>query len=243
MPAFSSPQVVVKLSDGLRFMSGHDAPWSVEPLTIHRGEWVALRPDREEPVIDPAAPLARVLATLNEPLVGSMQLLGQDIYRLDYSARQRLRSQVGFVHGYGGLLSNRTLRDNITLPVSVHGGLDAASERALIDKIIHDFALTRMQHKSPHEVDGSTRWRTCLARATALNPPWLVLEGLGNWEMDRGRGTGWRLLVDIHKAGRTAIAICLPRQNPGFESWFLEQGGRLARCRRLETIPPERPWA
>jgi ABC-type ATPase involved in cell division len=175
-----------------------------------------------------------------EPLRGVVRLFGQEIYRLDYRIRQRMRAQIGFVHGYGGLLSNRSIRDNIALPASVHGGLTAVDEEALVNRTLNDFALDRVGGLLPHDVDGGTRWRACLARALVLSPRWLVLEGLGNWEMDRGRGKGWTQLLARHRLGQMATVICLPRKNPGFQTWFAEHEGKIVHYARSTSEMLER---
>ena len=83
-------------------------------------------------------------------------------------------------------------------------------------------------------MDGATRWTVCLARALVLNPEYLVLEGIGSWEMDRGRSTSWKSLMDYRRTG-IATVICLPRRNPGFQSWFEKLGGKLIKYQRVET--------
>ncbi|MDD5307536.1 MAG: ATP-binding cassette domain-containing protein [Deltaproteobacteria bacterium] len=216
--------LALKLADGLRFEAGPDT-WSVPPLTVAEGEWVALVPGQAEPVVDPSVHLARALASLTEPERGRVEILGVDIYGTDYAMRQRTRARIGFVHGYGGLLSNRTVRENLTLPVSVHRKLTAAHESDTVESALVEFALERVADLYPHQMDGATRWRACLARALVLEPGWLVLEGLGDFEMDRGRGVGWTRLVERALGGRIGAAVCLPRQNPGFEAWFKEHEG------------------
>jgi hypothetical protein len=198
---------VLYLPDGLRFQSGPDT-WSLSPLAVEQGEWLAIAPEGPEPVVDPAVPLSRIIATMLEPEIGEVELFQENIYRVDYGIRQRLRARMGFVHGYGGLLSNRT---------------------------INAFGLTGVADMSPHEVDGSTRWNVCLARAMVLGPEWLVLEGIGTWEMDRGRGTSWRCLMEQRHTSKMACAICLPRQNPGFEAWFEALSGQVVRYRRVDA--------
>jgi predicted ABC-type transport system involved in lysophospholipase L1 biosynthesis ATPase subunit len=230
---------VLKLVDGLKFAAGPDS-WFIEPQKIAAGTWVALVPNGQPPVVDPSGALAWILATMAEPVLGTVELLGRDVYRLDELTRQRLRARIGFVHGYGGLISNRTVRENIGLPVSVHGGLSADAEEALINKIVEDFALQDVADQKPHEMDGSTRWRVCLARALVLSPKWLVLEGLGSWEMDRGAGEGWTYLVREQQTRDMATVICLPRQNPGFESWFTDVGGIIVRYDRSDKIEREK---
>jgi len=220
------------LSDGLWFRAGPET-WALEPLSVMAGEWSALVPDGAEPVVDPSVPLARVLCSLSDPLRGTVEIIGRDVSRMDYGERQRLRARLGFVQGYGGLLSNRTLRENVSLPVSVHGGLSFGDEVHLVDSAVRSFALDRVAHLRPHEVDGSTRWRACVARSLVLSPLWLVLEGIGDWEMDRGRGVTWTRLGRFLRRGGAAAAVCLSRQNPEFEAWFEEGGGVVARYARL----------
>ncbi|MCP4606820.1 MAG: ATP-binding cassette domain-containing protein [Proteobacteria bacterium] len=231
---------VLKLADGLRFTAGPET-WTLDPLKVYTSTWIALVPDGTEPVIDPAGSLARILSTMVEPIRGTVELFGEDVYRLDYILRQRLRARIGFVHGYGGLISNRTVRENITLPASVHGRLSSKEEDETVNRSLKAFALEKVADLKPHDMDGGTRWRTCLARALVLDPEWLVLEGLGNWEMDRGRGRGWSRLLEWHlKSRHAATLICLPRQNPGFEAWFKEHEGIMVRYSKFEGLAQDR---
>lgn len=236
----SQRETLLKLVDGLGFHAGPDI-WFVDPIRVYLGDWVAFVPHGNEPSVDPSGPLSFVLATMEEPDRGTVELLGRNVYRLEYGERQRLRSSIGFVHGYGGLISNRTVRENIALPAAIHGGMTSREERDLVSQAIRTLALEKVADLRPHEMDGATRWRACLARALVLAPKWLVLEGLGNWEMDRGRGKGWTYLLKKQQQGEMATAICLPRRNPGFEQWFENHGGAIVGYRRLNlSIPPER---
>ncbi len=224
---------VLYLPDGLRFDSGRDT-WGVQTTTARPSEWHALVPGGQEPMMDPAGPLSRILATLKAPVIGTVELFGKNIYRIDYGVRQRLRARLGFVHGYGGLLSNRTIRENIALPVSVHGHMGEGEENETVDRTLEIFGLSEAADLFPHQVDGGSRWIVCLARALVLKPDWLVLEGIGNWEMDRGRGIAWRTLMGLQQTSRMAVMICLPRHNPGFEEWFESHGGEIHHYPRIE---------
>ena len=220
--------IVMRMTDGMRFLAGR-RKYTMPSLRVERGEWVAFVPAEVDPEVDSAAPLARVFNTIDDPLEGTMELLGQNVARLEYAGRLHLRSRIGFVHGYGGLLSSRNLYDNLALPVSVHGAMSLRDESKLVRETIERFALEQFSLMLPHEMDGASRWRACLARALILSPDWVVLEGLGNWEADRGEGVGWTRLLEVHLSGRSSIAICLPRRNAGFLSWFEEHGGRIVR--------------
>jgi predicted ABC-type transport system involved in lysophospholipase L1 biosynthesis ATPase subunit len=215
---------VLRLTDGLWFEAGPNA-WALPPLRLGPGEWAALAPTGIDPAVDPSGALARSLATLARPSRGTVELLGRDVYKIPYPELQRLRAQLGFVQGYGGLLSNRSLRENIALPVSVHGHRSFADEESYIDHMVETYALTPLAHLRPSDVDGATRWRTCVARALVLEPALVVLEGIGDWEMDRGRGVSWSRLREYRERKTSAAVICLSRQNPAFEAWFLGEGG------------------
>ncbi len=218
---------ILRLTDGIRFRAGPQV-WRVEPLRVYPGQWVALVPDGDQ-VVDTAGPLARCLASLSEPMRGSVEILEKDIYRLPYREVQRMRAHLGFVQGYGGLLSSRTIRENIALPLSVHGGLSVEDERQRVQAYLDAFALSQVAELQPHDMDGATRWRACLARSVILSPRWVVIEGIGDWEMDRGRGVAWGRFREYKKRGTNAGAICLSRQNPEFEAWFHSEGGSVVR--------------
>ncbi|MDJ0765073.1 MAG: ATP-binding cassette domain-containing protein [Myxococcota bacterium] len=229
------PAEILKLVDGIWFDVGPDA-WSIGSTKVFSGEWVAFVPDQKEAALDPSGPLAWILATMSEPLRGTVELLGEDIYRRDDRTRLRMRARIGFVHSYGGLISNRTVRENIALPVSIHAGLSARDEARQVTETLDTFGLTRVANLKPHEMDGSTRWRACLARALVLNPDWLVLEGIGNWEMDQGRGIGWTALRQRQETHPMATAICLPCPNPGFETWFAAHRGQIVRYNKQDVV-------
>jgi predicted ABC-type transport system involved in lysophospholipase L1 biosynthesis ATPase subunit len=197
-------------------------------MRYNSGTWLAMAPSESDPVMDPAGPLARTLIGLNEPVKGTVEIMGKDIYNLPYNKLRRLRAQMGFVQGYGGLLSNRTIRENITLPLSVHGGYEFKKENQIVDRIIHNFGLEQAQNLRPHDVDGYTRWRSCLARALILNPRLVVLEGIGDWELDRGRGIAWQQICNYRKNSDSLICICMSRRNPEFELWLSKKEGVIA---------------
>ena len=224
--AKTAAEPILRLTDGIWFTGGPQA-WALPPLRLGAGDWATLAPAGSDAVVDPSGPLAHTLATLAPPSRGTVELLGRDVYKIPYPDLQRLRARLGYVQGYGGLLSNRTLRENIALPVSVHGKRSFAEEEACIDRMIDSYALASVVHLRPSDVDGATRWRACVARALVLEPALVVLEGIGDWEMDRGRGTTWSRLREYREKRTSAAVICLARQNPAFEAWFRGEGGTV----------------
>lgn len=231
---------ILRLTDGLRFESGR-LSYILEPLRCYAGQWVAFVPAGADPVTDPSGMLARTLATLSRPVRGTVELFEVDGYEIPYREVQRLRSRLGFVQGFGGLLSNRTIKENVALPAAVHGKIDLAEEQRLVKESMASFKLESVQDLHPHLVDGYTRWRSCLARALILQPKLVVLEGIGDWEMDTGKGIAWDRLLTYHRRNDNLICVCASRRNRGFESWFKENGGILVEYVDKTGVPSAPP--
>ena len=232
-------RAVLALPDGLEVETGEET-WSVEPVRLETGDWLALAPAGEPPLLDPGARIARMLATLQPVPPGRLRLLGHDPALLDYPQLRRLRAHLGFVHRRGGLLSARSLRENVALPVSVHGRPDHRPEATVVEETLAEFDLCRVADLRPHAVDEAVRWRTCVARAVVRSPFWLVLEGMGDWELERGRGVAWTCLRRRREARTGALVVCLRQGQPGFERWFEDQGGKTMHYEKGRPTPSTR---
>ncbi len=228
---------ILCLETALSFRTG-DRVIGIDPVTLRAGDWVVLTPARQALGADLATVVARLLATLGSPLSGKVELFGRPIGALKYIELQRLRTRLGFVQGHGGLLSNRSLRDNIALPLSVHGNVTHEEEETAVTAILERFDLVRVGALRPDEVDGATRFRACVARALSLSPHWLVMEGIGDFEAETGASLTWQRLMEYRAQGTSAAAICLTRQRPAFERWLSEQGGQVIRYRLFSEAPP-----
>src|SRR5262249_49864129 len=148
-----------------------------------------------------------------------------------------IRAQVGLVPGTGGLLSNRSLRDNIALPLSVHAALSPDAEARIVAQALQRFGLQGVADLYPHEVSGKARFRACAARATVLLPPLLIVESSGDFVSEADPGPTWTQLADGGTRERAALAACLSRPEPAFETWFRARGGSVLRY-RLDSEPP-----
>jgi len=219
---------VLHLADGLRFSAG-PLQWQLQPLSVTAGDWVALVPAGPEPALDPSPVLARILGTLEEPDSGVVELLGEQVSRIEYRTLQRLRARVGFVHRSGGLLSNRTVRENLALPLSVHSGLGPGQLSSRVEAALGAHALDGVSELRPHRIDAVTAWRVRVARALMLDPEWIVFEGRGLWRPSADDSTAWARLADASPRRRPAAAVCLRHTHAEFEAWFSGRGGTVIR--------------
>lgn len=219
---------VLRADAGLE-VAAESSSWWLPPLWCRAGEWVAVVPADETGGDDLAAAVARVLTTLVLPRRGSLELLGCDPARLSYSDLQGLRRRLGLVQGNGALLSNRTLGENIALPLAVRPGSAGIDTTGELAAMLAQLGLTGVAHLRPHQVDRATRFRARVARALIVKPEWVVVEGTGDWQP--GGSAAWSLLMAA-VAGGAAAAACLARPAPEFIAWLVEQGGRVVSCQR-----------
>ena len=233
---------IAHAADGLWLPVGA-AVLHVPPFACPPGDRLLLVPDRREETGDVAAGLARVLTGLQAPTRGQLALLGQPLATLPYLDTLQMRTRLGLVQGRGALLSNRTVHDNVALPLSVHGGLSHPDEAARVTALLADLELLAVRDLRPHVLDDAARFRACAARALVLQPQWLVVEGMGDFEAGAQGSHTWQRLLHHLDAAQGAVAVCLPRPLPAFEHWWASHGGRRLVCPIAYSLPELPPGA
>lgn len=127
--------------------------------------------------------LLQILAGLQIPQEGQYLINGQNVFDMSFEEFLPYRQQIGYTFDYGGLLSNRTLFDNLMLPLLYHKivSLDEAKER--VQNIFSMFGVLDKAHERPAHVPGRIRKLTTLMRTLVLKPDLLILDdpsvGLG----------------------------------------------------------------
>jgi putative ABC transport system ATP-binding protein len=150
--------------------------------------------------------LLGLLAGLDRPTAGSVQLNGQDLSVLTDDERARFRAQnVGFVFQTFQLIPTLTALENVMVPIEL-AGRDAHAEtraRELLEKVgLGD----RLGHY-PAQLSGGEQQRVALARAFANEPKVLFAdEPTGNLDAETGRLI-IDLLVELNTAARTTLIL------------------------------------
>jgi len=154
--------------------------------------------------------LLGLLAGLDVPSAGRVQLLGHDLFTLDEEARAALRAQhVGFVFQSFQLLPHLTALENVMLPLELAGRLaqprDAhTAARQMLERVgLQD----RLQHY-PRTLSGGEQQRVALARAFVVRPRILFAdEPTGSLDARNGARV-MELMLALHREqGSTLLLV------------------------------------
>jgi putative ABC transport system ATP-binding protein len=112
--------------------------------------------------------LMHILAGLDRPTSGTVEIAGTEITGLDDNELTRLRRRhIGFVFQFFNLLPMLTARENILLPLSIAGeDVDEDWFRELVGKV---GLADRLTHR-PAELSGGQQQRVAIARALVSRP-------------------------------------------------------------------------
>ena len=171
-------------------------------LAVERGEHVAVA----GPSGCGKSTLLNVLAGIEPPTAGTVELLGENVYALDEGRRSALRlRRVGFIFQRFHLLAVLTAAENVELPMA-EAGVAARERRERARELLDYVGLGhRMRHRPPH-LSGGEQQRVAIARALA-NRPEVVFADEPTGELDRRTGDEIIGLFERLNADGTTLVI------------------------------------
>jgi putative ABC transport system ATP-binding protein len=149
--------------------------------------------------------LLAILAGLDTPTSGRIQLDGQELFALDEDLRAELRGRsVGFVFQSFQLLPALTALENVMLPLELSN--DEKAEE-LARQMLERVGLgERLQHYPKH-LSGGEQQRVALARAFVVRPKLLLAdEPTGSLDADAGAEI-IRLLFEMNREYGTTLVL------------------------------------
>ena len=150
--------------------------------------------------------LMHILAGLDKPTTGTVQIDGTEITTLKDSDLTKLRRKhIGFVFQFFNLLPMLTAEENITLPLSIAGTKpDEEFFRDLIEKV----GLKDRLHHRPSELSGGQQQRVAIARALVSRPTVLFAdEPTGNLDSATGSEILTLMRDSVDSYGQTTVMV------------------------------------
>lgn len=127
--------------------------------------------------------LLQVLAGLLVPQSGAYFINDENVIDMTFEDFLAYRLNIGYTFDYGGLISNRTIQDNLMLPLVYHELIPRPEAKARVDAVVKRFDLGKFRDERPAHVPGRVRKIACLLRALVIHPQMLLLDdpsvGLG----------------------------------------------------------------
>jgi putative ABC transport system ATP-binding protein len=150
--------------------------------------------------------LMHLLAGLDRPTSGTVEIEGQELSKLDDAGLTRLRrDRLGFVFQAFNLVPVLTALENITLPLTLAG---RKPDQAWLDELIETVGLRdRLTHR-PSELSGGQQQRVAVARALVHRPAVLFAdEPTGNLDSHSSEEVLGLLRRAVDEFGQTVIMV------------------------------------
>lgn len=151
--------------------------------------------------------LLNCIATVIAPTAGAVALHGKCVTTLHGKALADYRGkEIGYLFQNFELIDNLTGRENILLPLSLHGVSEAES-RERLTKLADYLEVTDVLDKFPAQMSGGQKQRIAAARALILDPE-IVLADEPTGALDsRATDELLRVFSDISASGQTILMV------------------------------------
>lgn len=227
----SARQTIVRL-DGVHKEYGDATALDGVSLEIQAGEAVA--------VMGPSgcgkSTLLNMVAGLDRPTSGTVQVHGQDLGRLNETGLALFRRRhIGVVFQFFNLIDDLPALDNVALAAQLTGTPARQARRRALE-LLDELGIADRKDTYPAALSGGERQRVAVARAL-MNRPALLLADEPTGALDSRSGEQvMDLLIDLNQIGQTLLIVTHdPHLATRCASRLIEfADGRVARQSALE---------
>lgn len=167
--------------EGLNFThGGHDATLSNADFEFPTNKiiWVQSQEGAGKSTV------LQILAGLLIPQSGKYFLNEDNVTDMSFEDFLTYRLGIGYTFDYGGLINNKTLEDNLLLPLTYHNLISRAEAKNRVTEVLKKFDLLKFKDERPAHVPGRVRKLGCVLRAIVTHPQMLLMDdpsvGLGS---------------------------------------------------------------
>jgi phospholipid/cholesterol/gamma-HCH transport system ATP-binding protein len=177
-----------------------------------RGITVGFAEGRSTVIMGPSgcgkSTLLKVAAGLVPPDVGRVNFRGRDVFQMSERALLAMRRHCGFVFQDGALWENKTLFENLALPLQVHFSQLPASERnRRVLRALERVGLEESASERPAALSGGVKKIASLLRALVTEPALLFMDE-PTLSIDHAMSERIHQIIhDLKSRGTTIIAV------------------------------------
>jgi cell division transport system ATP-binding protein len=148
--------------------------------------------------------LFRLISAFDRPSSGAVSVLGSDVASLKDSEIPYFRRKIGVIYQDFRLLKDRTVTENVAMPLLVRGdSANYVEKRAR--EVLEQVGLGFRLNSYPEEISGGEQQRVAIARALIHHPGVLVAdEPTGNLDHDMSAEI-FKLLEKVNAQGTTVF--------------------------------------
>lgn len=148
--------------------------------------------------------LFRMISAFDKPTSGRVTVLDQDVAELGNEKVPLFRRKIGVIYQDFRLLRDRSVFDNVSMPLIVRGDSQASIAHR-VREVLEQVGLDQRHDSLPEELSGGEQQRVAIARALVHHPEILVAdEPTGNLDT-RMSGEIFKLLETFNAQGTTVF--------------------------------------
>jgi putative ABC transport system ATP-binding protein len=152
--------------------------------------------------------LLNTIATTLKPTSGQILLEGQNISSFKGSQLAAYRgSKIGYLFQQFELIDNLTAKENIILPLSIHG-VNLKEQEKQLTQLVKQFDIEDVLNKFPSQLSGGQKQRVAAARALISNPSIVLAdEPTGALDTKNAKLLMDKLYVNNQEQGSTILMV------------------------------------
>jgi phospholipid/cholesterol/gamma-HCH transport system ATP-binding protein len=143
----------------------------------------------------------RLLGGLMMPTSGRYLINNEIVNEMTFEEFLKFRMNIGYSFDFGGLINNRTLFQNLSLPLQYHNFGSEEEIKKEVQLYMDIFDLNDVSYERPSSVAGGYRKAICVARAFMLRPELLLLDDPTTGLRGAGKENLKKLILDNYKNG------------------------------------------